>query len=182
MKQTKKVALSAMTVALGAVLVILGGYIEVLDLSVLAIASLLIIFIHIEIGPPYTWLVWLCTTLMIFIFMSSRIELSLMYFLLFGIYPILKAYIERLPHALWFILKLIYINVIIWVIILVWEKIYGMSIFALDGLFKNIGENWLYLIFCAVANIGFMAYDLFTTVMIRIYIIKLRNRIKHLLK
>ena len=63
MSQTKKLALSATLTALGTVFMVLGGFIEVLDLTVCALASLLVAFVYIEIGAPYYWLVWICTSL-----------------------------------------------------------------------------------------------------------------------
>ena len=63
MSQTKKITLSAMMVALGTAVMVLGAVIEVLDLSVCALASMLVVFIYLEIGSYYPWLVWICTSL-----------------------------------------------------------------------------------------------------------------------
>lgn len=182
MKQNKKLTISAIMVALGTVLIVLGGYIGIIDLTVCALASLLVVFVYIEIGSPYTWLVWICTTLTTFLFLQGKIILPLMYFLAFGLYPILKAYIERLPRKLWLLIKLPYVNAVIWIVIKVWEFIYQIPIFTLDGIFKNLTEGWLYAIMCIILNIAFIAYDLFLTVMVRVYFEKFRNRFKHLLK
>ena len=62
MKQTKKLTLSAMIVALGTVFMKLGSIIEVFDLTAAALASMLVAFVYVEIGSPYTWLVWLATS------------------------------------------------------------------------------------------------------------------------
>ena len=63
MSQTKKLTLSAMMVALGTAVMVLGAVVEVLDLTVCAIASMLVVFIYLEIGSYFPWLVWICTTL-----------------------------------------------------------------------------------------------------------------------
>ena len=47
MRQTKKITLSAMLTALGTVLMVLGAFIDVIDLSVCALASLLVVFVYI---------------------------------------------------------------------------------------------------------------------------------------
>ena len=52
MKETKKLTISAMTVALGVVFMVVGAVFEVLDLSTAVLASLLVVFIYIEIGSP----------------------------------------------------------------------------------------------------------------------------------
>ena len=174
MRKTKKITLSAMVIALGTLFMVLGGYIEVLDLSASAIASVLVAFVYIEIGSPYTWLVWLGTTLASFISFSGSV-LWLEYFFIFGIYPILKAYIERTPRRLWIFLKLLYINVTLWLIFAGFEFIFKTSVFIVDKLWMKIG---IY----ALMNAAFIAYDLFITVMVRFYLARLRPRFKHLLK
>ena len=163
-----------MIVALGTLFMVLGGFVEVLDLSACAIASVLVAFVYIEIGSPFTWLVWLATSLSTFISFPGSV-LWLEYLFIFGIYPILKAYIERLPRKYWIFLKLIFINLVLWVLFLGFELIFKTSVFVVDKLWVKIG---IY----AVMNIAFIAYDLFITVMVRFYLLRLRPRLKHLLK
>ena len=174
MRKTKKITLSAMIVALSTVFMVLGAVFEVLDLSVCALASMLVCFVYIEIGSPYTWLVWLCTTLTTFVcFPGSVVWIE--YFLIFGIYPILKAYIERLPRKFWLIIKLMFINAIIWLLMFAVEYILGIPFFAVD-------EIWLKVAIYLLMNVAFIAYDLFITVLVRFYFEKLRHRFKNLLK
>ena len=52
MRQTKKLTLSAMIVALGTVSMVLGAVIEVFDLTAVALASALVAFVYIELGSP----------------------------------------------------------------------------------------------------------------------------------
>lgn len=174
MRQTKKITLSAMVVALSAVFMVIGGFVEVLDLSVCALASLLVAFVYIEIGSPYTWLVWLCTSLTTFLIMPGKM-IWMLYLLIFGIYPILKAYIEKLPRGTWLIVKLLFINAIIWVFIFGTELIFGIPFFVVDKMWLKVG---VYL----VMNVGFVAYDLFITVLIRFYFERLRHRFRNFLK
>ena len=98
-----------MIVALGTVFMLLGAVIEVFDLTAVALASVLVAFVYIEIGSPYTWLVWICTTLCTFLFYQHS-PMWLIYLVLFGIYPILKGYIEKLPKAFWWPIKIVYGN------------------------------------------------------------------------
>ena len=163
-----------MTVALGTLFMVLGGFIEVLDLSACAIASVLVAFIYIEIGSPYTWLVWICTSLTSFICFPGSV-LWLEYLIVFGIYPILKAYIERLRRPFWLPLKLIYVNLVLWIAIFAFDLVFKTSLFLTDKLWIKVG---LY----ALLNLAFIAYDIFITVLIRFYLDRLRPRLKHLLK
>ena len=174
MRQTKKVTVSALTVALSVVVMLIGFFFSVVDLTACALASLLVAFIYIEIGSPYTFLVWLCTSLTTAIcFPGSVIWVE--YLLIFGIYPILKAYIERLPRWVWWIPKLAYINAIIWLLAL------AMKLLGLEALFN--GETvFINIALYVLMNIAFVAYDLFLTVLIRFYLVKLQPRFKNLLK
>ena len=163
-----------MIVALGTVFMVLGGFIEVLDMSACAIASVLVAFVYIEIGSPYTWLVWLCSSLAAFLILPGSI-VWVEYLTIFGIYPILKAYIEKLPRPFWIWLKLLYINVVLWGIFFTFEFLFDYPIFIYDKL-------WLKIAVYFIANVAFVAYDLFLNVLIRAYFVKFRNRFKHLLK
>ena len=174
MSQTKKVTISAMMVALGTVFMIIGAAIEVLDLSVCALASLLVVFIYLEIGSYYPWLVWICTSLATALLYPGSIIWA-EYALVFGIYPLVKSYIERLPKWSWIIVKLVYINAIIWALFLICEKLIGVPFFGEETLGMTIAVYVL-------MNVAFVAYDFFITVMVRFYYDKLRHRFKKFLK
>lgn len=174
MKSTKKLALSAMLTALGTVFMVLGGFIEVLDLTVCALASLLVAFVYIEIGAPYYWLVWICTSLCsALLFPGSPLWME--YLLVFGIWPILKAFVERLPRPLWLLLKLVFINAIIWALIFLMDAVFGTPFLDAD---LPILKAALYVLI----NVAFVLYDMFITVMVRFYYDRLRKRFKTLLK
>ncbi len=174
MSQTKKITLSAMMVALGTAIMVLGAVIEVLDLSVCALASMLVVFIYLEIGSYYPWLVWICTSLATaLIFPGTAIWVE--YLFVFGIYPLIKAYIERLPKWSWIIVKLIYINAVIWGMFLVCEKLLGIPFF-------DEGSEILMIITYVLMNVAFIMYDICIVVLVRFYQIKLRPRFKKFLK
>ena len=174
MSNTKKLTLCALLVALGTTLMIVGATVDVLDLSVCAIASLIVVFVYLEIGSYYPWLVWICTTLATALLYSHSIVWA-EYFLVFGIYPLIKAYIERLPKWSWLLVKLAYINATVWIAIAVFEFIIKQSFFGEETLIMEI-------ITYLLINVAFIAYDYFIMVMARFYAIKIRPRIKKLLK
>ena len=173
MSQTKKITLSAMMVALGTVLMRLGVYIEVLDLTICALASLMVVFIFLEVGSYYPWLVWICTALATALTGAGIVAAE--YFLVFGIYPLLKSFIERLPRWTWFIVKMVFINIIIWILFLLSRLIFNQNFFGEETFIMNV-------IVYVLMNIAFIAYDFFITVMVRFYYSKIRPRIKSLLK
>ena len=173
MRTAKKLTLSVVVVALGAVLMSVGALFEVLDLTTCCLASLFIMFIYMEIGSPYTWLVWLSTSLAVFLISPAKFVWA-EYLFLFGIYPLLKAYIERLPRVLWLLLKALFFAAVICGAYAVCELLLGIPFFEVDALWLKIGTTVLIAVSAA-------AYDMFLTVLIRFYIFKLRPRIKNLL-
>ena len=174
MSQTKKITLSALLVALGTTFMIIGAAIEVLDLTVCALASLLVVFVYLEIGSYFPWLVWLCTTLATALLYPGSLVWA-EYLLVFGIYPLIKAYIEHLPRWSWLVVKLTYINVVIWSLFLICEKLLGVPFFEESGTAMTI-------VVYVLMNVAFVMYDFFIVVMVRFYLNKLRPRIKKLLK
>jgi hypothetical protein len=160
--------------ALGAVIMALGAMVEVLDLSVCVLASLIVVFIYLEIGSPYTWLTWLATSLISFLIFPGK-TVWLNYFLVFGVYPLLKAYIEKLPRAVWLIIKLVYANAVIVAMFFLMELIFGVPLFEKDAL-------WLKAVLYVVINVAFIAYDVFISMAVRIYFLKIRPRIASMLK
>ena len=170
MSQTKKITLSALMVALGTVFMVIGAVVEVLDLTVCAMASMLVVFVFLEIGSYYPWLVWICTSLATaLIYPGSLVWVE--YALVFGIYPLIKAYIEKLPRWSWLIIKLVYINAVIWGLFAICELLLGLPFFDADGIGMTV-------VVYILMNLAFIAYDLFITVMVRFYFLKLRPRFK----
>ena len=161
-------------VALGTAIMLLGAVIEVLDLSVCAIASMLVVFIYLEIGSYYPWLVWICTSLVTALIYPGSI-IWVEYLFVFGIYPLIKAYIERLPKWSWLVVKLAYINIVIWGMFLVCEKLLGIPFFEDEGKILIIATYVL-------TNVAFVLYDIFIVVMVRFYFAKIRPRFKKFLK
>ncbi len=175
MRKTKKITLSALLVAMGVAFMAVGAVLEILDLTVCALVSLLVVFVYLELGSPYTWLVWICTSLITAILFPGSI-LWVEYFLVFGIYPILKAYIERTPRVLWWPIKLVFINSVFWVLFLAMEFVFGTSFFEdVDGII------WKAAIYMLI-NVAFVVYDMFITIMVRLYYEKFRKRFRRFLK
>ena len=163
-----------MMVALGTAFMIIGAVIEVLDLTVCALASMLVVFIFLEIGSYYPWLVWVCTSLATgLLYPASLIWIE--YALIFGVYPLIKAYIEKLPRWSWIIVKLVYANAVIWALFFICEKLLGVPFFTDEA-------RWMRILTYILTNVAFLAYDLFITVMVRFYYDKLRPRFRKLLK
>ncbi len=174
MKSTKKLTLSSVLSALGVVLMALGSVIDLFDLSVCAVVSLIVVFVYIEIGVSYSLGVYLATSLLSLILLPSKV-IFFEYFFVFGIYPLLKALIERLPRWSWLPVKLIYINAVVWLLLLFSELFLGMPFIEGDTF---IIKALVYILL----NVTFVVYDCFITVMVRVYFDKFRKQFKKFLK
>lgn len=183
MKQNKKITLSAMAIALGVLFMTLGFFVEVLDMTVAALCSCLMAFVFIEIGAKYAVAVWLGTSVLGAVFFTSSL-VWVTFFLVFGIFPILKAFIERLKRPFWIPVKLAFFLVSATVMILVSELILGIPFFDDSINLPLIGDN--VIVFRIVVYVLLIAalfvYDVFMTVMIRTYFANIRKRIQSLLK
>ena len=162
-----------MATALGSALMAIGAVWDVVDMALAALASFLVVIILIEVGSPFTWLVWITTSLCTFLFFPGS-TVWLMYFV-FGVFPILKYYIERLKRPLWLPLKLLYVNACIIGLIYALDFVFGTPLFLTENL---IVKALLY----AVLNFAFFAYDRLLTLLIRLYNTKYRQRFRHLFK
>jgi predicted membrane protein len=97
--RTRKLAVAAMLCALGVVLLYVGSVIEVLDLTMVGISSVLVFFAVLEMGNPFPFLIYFVTAILSMLLLPSKFA-AVFYLLFGGIYPILKAKLERLPMLL----------------------------------------------------------------------------------
>ena len=172
--------MSAVLVAMGVLMTVLGSVIDLFDLTASALCSLLVAFAYIEIGSPYTYLVFVCTAaLSAVLFPGSFMWVS--YLFIFGSYPILKGYIERLGRALWLPLKLIYAAIASSGTALMSSFVLGVPL--VEGtLLSSLSPILVYGALGLLSLLAFVLYDYFLTVLIRYYFNKLRPRLKHLFK
>ena len=162
---------AAILVALGVVLLALGAFVEVLDLSMAAIASLCVVFAVIELGSYYPYLVYGGISLLALLLLPVKTP-ALIFVLFAGYYPILKALLERrLPRAIAWILK-----------IAVFEVALALALFLLIRLFLLSLPEWrlLYLAVFPVGGLVFLLYDIALTRLITAYLYRLRHRFRFL--
>lgn len=166
-KKTKRLTVSAVSAALGVVILALGSFVEVLDLSSSAFAGMIVIFTVIEIGGFWPWAVFGATGLLALLL---PMKLPAVFYLLFcGWYPIIKEKIERLhSRVLQWVIKLALLNAALTLVILA-----GRYILALPD--TELSWSWvLYL----MGNAAFVLFDIALTRLITLYIVRLRKRFR----
>ncbi len=169
--QVKYLTVSAMLCALGVVILGLGAVIEVLDITVAVIASLLTVYAVIEIGGAYPWLIWAVTSIVALLLLPLKTPV-LFYALLAGYYPILKQKIERKMARLpaWAI-KMGVLAISLGVI-------WGVARLFLPELLEGSG-GWIAIAtLLGMAVLCFVLYDFCLTKLITLYFVKLQKRFK----
>ncbi len=153
--------------ALGVVVLYLGSVIEVLDLTTVAVASMMIFFAVLEMGNPFPYLIYFVTSILSMLLLPSKFG-AVFYLLFGGIYPILKSFMERLPRLLAWILKFVYFNAVMTLVI-------AASLYLFHVEDTDVGFN---LAFYGLGNATFFLYDIASTRLITLYLYKLRKRLR----
>lgn len=154
--------------ALGVILLYIGALVEVVDISMAVIASLLCVFAVIEYGGSAPWLVFGVTAVLSVILVPVKTT-ALMYALFFGYYPILKEKFEKLNQVTSWICKEAVFNVAL-VAILVCMKYL---------LFQSTDIPFmLWVIAITLCEVVFVVYDIALSRLISLYVYRLRKRFK----
>ena len=160
-----------MLCALGVVILGLGSLIEVLDLTVSVIASLLTVYAVIEIGGVYPWLIWIVTSVIALLLLPLKTPV-LFYALLTGYYPIIKQKIERRMARLpaW-ALKMGVLAVSLGII-------WGFMRLFLPDLLESSGGWIMIATTVGLAVLSFVLYDICLTKLITLYFVRLQKRFR----
>jgi hypothetical protein len=165
-KQTRRISACGILSALGVICLSVGSLIEVMDLSMIMIASFLIAFAVIEMGKRWAWLIWGVTALLSLLLLPNK--LAALLYLMGGMYPIVKSTLERLRPLLSWAGKLVAFNGVQILFLMIARELFGMT-----GL--DFSLSWGVLLF---NNVLFILFDIVLTVFITFYLVKLRRRLK----
>ena len=164
----KKIVVAGVLAALSVIILYLGCAIEVLDLTMSAIVSLLVVVIVIEMGYKYAWLTYIATAILSILLLPQKSP-AIFYACFMGFYPIIKSYLERINSALvrW-IIKLVVGNAALALMFIL------MSLFLPD----EFEGGWLMLVTYLLGIIAFLMYDVALSKLITLYFVRIRDRIK----
>lgn len=152
--------------ALGVICMSIGSLIEVMDLTMIMIASFCIVFAVIEIGKRWAWLIWAATAVLCLLLLPNKIAAVL--YLMGGAYPIVKSTLEKCRPVLAWIGKLAAFNAVQIIFLLLAQKLFGLT-----------GADYSLTVGAILFNnVLFIVYDITLTVFITFYLVKLRRRLK----
>jgi len=109
MKEARKMALCGMMAALSVVLMIVGAALELGMYASPVLAGLCLASVRQEAGVKFQIITWLSVSLISFMLVNN-IEQNLMYFGVFGCYPILRPWLQDRPRGLRMLLKGAFFN------------------------------------------------------------------------
>lgn len=151
-----RVALGGIVSALCLVTMFLAGVIPALYLLLPGIAGILLMIISVEVNTGWAFLTYLAVGLLA-MFVTFDKEAALIFIMLFGHYPILRFYIQKIPLGLIrLIVKLLVFNICIIAYFYVTVYIFGLQDILEE--FDEIGKYGAYIML-GVSNIVFLIYD-----------------------
>ncbi len=173
-KNSKKISFCALFSALGVVIMYIGAVLEVLDISMACIASMICIMAVMEIGGAYPWLIYAVTGALSALLLPQKFA-ALIYIFFAGYYPMLKCGIERLNSRIaeW-VIKILVFNVSMGLMVM-------LSLLVLSP--GGMTRPYIIALF-AIGNVTFVAYDIALSMLVRLYLFKYRKlfKIEKLLK
>lgn len=167
---TKRLTICAMLCALGVVILWLGSVIEVIDLSMAVIASLLCVIAVIEYGGGAPWLIFAVTSILSFVLLPNK-GIVAIYAFFFGYYPILKEKLEMRGRVLSWVCKEVIYHLALVAILLSWRFLFFTEDLALPS------TPILWVAVFAALEVVFILYDVALTRLISFYIFRLRRRL-----
>ena len=163
--KAKEITLSAILVALTNIILYLNFLLPISTISILTLASLLIPIALIKGSIKSAFLVYIASSIIGFFILP--INIILLYILFFGIYGIVKYYIEKLNKLyLEIFLKMIFFNISLFISLFVFKSFTAIELTKLP--------LWLLWI---VAQPIFLIFDYALTLLISFYMQRIHNRI-----
>ena len=165
-KKTKLLAVCSLFSALGVVILYAGALIEVIDLSMAFVASLIVAAAVIEMGGAYPWLIYSVTSVISVLLLPNKF-CALVYLAFAGFYPIVKEKLERAPGILCLVFKFAVFNACL---ALMWGITKALSLPVTFGL-----PLWTAAL---LLNGLFIIFDVALTRLITAYVFKWRKKFK----
>lgn len=175
MKQTMKVAYGGMLTALSVALMFLTGLVPFATYALPAIAGILLISAVMELGTGWAIGIYIAVGLLSIIIAPDK-EAAVMYITLFGYYPILKKYLEKIKlRFIEWIGKLSLFNATV--------IVSGLFVFFVIGIEEDImAKGWYIPVLLILGNIMFILYDISLSRLISFYFFRIAPKLKKIFK
>jgi hypothetical protein len=136
-------------------------------LSLLVASSFFVAVAAIELGKKYIWIFYVASAIFAILFLPDKIK-AIIYITFFGLYPILRLYIDKLHNVIVeSLIKLVYFNIVFVLTIY----------FAYTLLIKDFGLQYPIYIIIIIGQISFFVYDFLFTSFVTFYFKNIKKRI-----
>ena len=145
----------------------MGSVVQILDLSMAVIASIIIIYATIELRGYWPYLIYTVTSLLSLLLLPDKF-IAVVYALFCGYYPALKFIIEKkLPRIYEWIAKLVVFN----------SALTAVAFISVKLLYIPADEIFFGWLMYLGGNFVFIIYDMALTNLISFYFFKLKKRL-----
>ena len=177
MKYSVKIAVAGVFSSVYTVLMIVGGLIPASNYVVPLLLGIVTYCLLKTFGKKTALSVYAAVSLLS-LFLVANKECALMFVMNFGYYPLIKNALDKVkPKAFQWLLKLLIFNLSVAAIELICVYVFNIPFFE--------GEKFSLLFLLAYAllmNVVFVMFDLFLSIFIKIYSLKMEGKIKKLFK
>lgn len=168
MKQTKKLTFTSLMAAASAVLLFVSAYLPTLSVTFAAVAGLFIAAAFIECGLKYALLCYFTVSAVSLLIVPDK-SLVFLFILIFGFYPIFKAWAEARSKAyMEYAVKIVYCNAAIAVLYLLVRSFATLP--------KLPDIPFAYPLAIIAANLVFLLYDFGFSKLIVLYKLRISRR------
>ena len=179
--KSRDIAIGGILVALTIIVLYATSILPISTLAILTIASAIIPICIIRSNVQTSIFVYISSSLIAFFLVP--INISLLYFIFFGVYGIVKYFIERIrKENLEIILKLVFFNIVFVIGFIIMQNILRVNIIAgleelISKLFNNSARIYSLIILWIIAQPVFIIYDYAMTMIITFYMERIHKNI-----
>ena len=177
LKKTSQTALCAIMAGLSVTLMLSTTIIPFMSYAIPALCGALMLVIVVECNKKWALLVYACVSILSLIIIPDK-SAGFAYMLVFGYYPILKAFLEsKLPKWLSYFLKLLTFNVVLIASFYFVLHFFGIDTEGIEWLEPYLTKWFIIPVIIIFASIFLLMYDSVLSKLIIIYKMKLRKKI-----
>ncbi len=177
MKKSGKIALGGIVSALSIVILFLSNIFPFVEYAIPMIAGALMIIIMVEMNRRWAFMVYAGVSLLSLILVANP-EPKVLYIAFFGLYPILKSDLERIPSRVgeW-AAKLLFFNTDVLLAALAVVFLFRVPVED----FNEFGR-WTIPIFAVLFNFVFVVYDIALSRVITLYLYRAQDTLHRIFK
>lgn len=124
----RKVAVGGIFTAISLIFLYFALYLPSIKFTMYFLAGMIPGLILVEMGLRQAWMLYGATSLLSFVMLGNAVSI-IPYVMIFGLYPILKFYIEKIKRPIIEILvKLLFFNIAIAFVYIIWTKLFLLNV------------------------------------------------------